>query len=414
MKAETFLKNKGERMEDIKVTVVRFSGRTNLMLRYIDPITGKQKHKSASVTTKRDAERAAAKWEAELREGRYCGSRITWADFRKRYEDEVLASLAVNTDAKCGGVFNAIEKHIGPKRLRDLTAERLSGFQAKLREAKLAESTIAGMLAHLRAALQWAVRMGLLAAMPKIDRPRRVKGGNLMKGRPIAGEEFDRMIAAVPKAFDVDETSAAESDKRLIESWRHYLRGLWLSGLRLAESLELYWDRDDKLCVDLSGRYPMLRIPAELEKGHKDRLLPIAPEFAEFLLATREAERSGPVFSPLPRRPNRARPGEWWVSRVVCRIGEKAGVKVKPGATPEETKFASAHDLRRSFGERWASRVMPQVLKELMRHESIDTTMKYYVGRNAQSTAAVLWKAHEQINSPAAQCEQSQESASSA
>ena len=40
----------------------------------------------------------------------------------------------------------------------------------------------------------------------------------------------------------------------------------------------------------------------------------------------------------------------------------------------------SAHDLRRSFGERWASRLMPQVLKELMRHESIETTLNFYVG----------------------------------
>jgi hypothetical protein len=29
---------------------------------------------------------------------------------------------------------------------------------------------------------------------------------------------------------------------------------------------------------------------------------------------------------------------------------------------------------------------------ELMRHESIDTTMKYYVGRNAERTAAILWE----------------------
>ena len=31
--------------------------------------------------------------------------------------------------------------------------------------------------------------------------------------------------------------------------------------------------------------------------------------------------------------------------------------------------------LRRSFAERWASRVMPQVLMELMRHETIETTI---------------------------------------
>jgi integrase len=64
-------------------------------------------------------------------------------------------------------------------------------------------------------------------------------------------------------------------------------------------------------------------------------------------------------------------------------------------------KYASAHDLRRSFGQRWASRVMPQVLMELMRHESIETTLRYYVGRNAQSTAAVLWAAHDADKSKA-------------
>ena len=382
-------------MDEIKVTVVKFPDRTNLMLRYIDPVTSRQKHKSAKSHLKRDAERAAAKWEAELREGRYCGSRISWEDFRERYENEVLAGLAAATDAKACGVFNAIEEHVNPKRLRDLSAERLSIFQSKLREAKLAESTIASMLAHLRAALQWAVRMRLLAAMPAMDRPKRTKGGKLMKGRPIAGEEFDRMLAAVAKVFTVNEKADDKSklqNAALVASWKRYLRGLWLSGLRLGESLALWWDRDDRLCVDLSGKYPMLRIPAELEKGHKDRLLPIAPEFAEFLLVTPEAERTGPVFNPLTRRRRSDRPGEWWVSRTVCKFGEKAGIRVNTDATGN-VKYASAHDLRRSFGERWASRVMPQVLKELMRHESIDTTMKYYVGRNAQSTAAILWQA---------------------
>lgn len=58
-----------------------------------------------------------------------------------------------------------------------------------------------------------------------------------------------------------------------------------------------------------------------------------------------------------------------------------------------KVKFASAHDLTRSFGERWSSLVMPNVLKELMRHESIETIMKYYVGQNAQATADILYKA---------------------
>jgi integrase len=33
--------------------------------------------------------------------------------------------------------------------------------------------------------------------------------------------------------------------------------------------------------------------------------------------------------------------------------------------------------------------------RELMRHESIETTMKYYVGVNAEATADELWRAIE-------------------
>lgn len=90
-----------------------------------------------------------------------------------------------------------------------------------------------------------------------------------------------------------------------------------------------------------------------------------------------------------------------WVSKLVVRIGKAAGVVVrtkrdrKTGEPARVVKYASPHDLRRSFGERWASRVMPQVLMQLMRHESIDTTLRYYVGRNAQKTADVLWAAYE-------------------
>ena len=70
----------------------------------------------------------------------------------------------------------------------------------------------------------------------------------------------------------------------------------------------------------------MLRIPAELEKGNRDRLLPLAPEFAEFLAQTPEAERRGRVLRPLGCR------SDWITAGRVCRIGSKigkaAGVKV--------------------------------------------------------------------------------------
>ena len=377
--------------ERVKVCVVEFGDRRHFQMRWSDPITGRKKTKSTGVERsgrvkdRREAERVAAKFEAELREGRYHSPlKTTWVEFRERYEAEKLASLALGTEGKVASVFGWVERVLKPTRLAELTAGRISHLQAQMRGAGLAEATIKGNLAHLKAALRWAERIGLLVKAPRIDMPRRAKGADVMKGRPITGEEFDRMLDAVPKVVG----------QQVAASWCHYLRGLWLSGLRLAESLELFWDRDDRLCVDLAGDYPILRIPAELEKGHRDRLLPMAPEFAEFLLATPEAERTGPVFNPRARLVRGERLGHYRVSEIVCRIGQAAGVKVATDPRIGKVKYASAHDQRRSFGERWAGRVMPTVLQGLMRHESIETTLHYYVGRNAQNTARTLWEAH--------------------
>jgi integrase len=357
-------------------------------MRYVDPFSGRQVQRTAGTADQKQALKAAAKWEDDLHNGRYkAASRVTWEEFREKYETEVLSGLAKTTDAKVTGVFDAVEDHINPERVRDVTSDRLSYYVNKLRKAGLAESTIASHLAHLRSALGYAVEWGYLAKLPALPRQQRVRGAKTMKGRPITTEEFERMLEATEGVVGADAAP----------SWKRLLRGLWFSGLRLGESLTLYWDRDDApggecLEVDLSHKRPMLRIPAGLEKGNKDRLLPIAPEFAEFLLATPEAERRGSVFQ-LKRRRKRY-DGEirlMHVSKTIGTIGKKAGVKVNT----DTGKMASAHDLRRAFGQRWAARVMPQILMQLMRHEDISTTMKYYVGREAEATADVIWAAVE-------------------
>ena len=60
-------------------------------------------------------------------------------------------------------------------KLADLSAEALSQFQQGLRSGGRSESTIAGYLAHLKAALNWAVEMGLLSERPTIRKPKRAK-----------------------------------------------------------------------------------------------------------------------------------------------------------------------------------------------------------------------------------------------
>jgi len=401
--------------EKIRVHVVKYKDCKNLILRYQNPLTGKYQRKSSGTANRKEARKEAGKWEVDLqRNGPQNRSAITWEAFRFRYEKEVLSSLARKTGDKVDGIFNVLESILPIVKvgmLRDLTEGRLSEWQTELRNRGRSEATIAGHCAHLRAALAWAVDQKLLPELPKIRKPKRARGsggGDPMKGRPITGEEFDRMIEAVPKALtvkawnaDAGKWESTPPAPATVESWRHLLYGLWWSGLRLTEALNLYWDRRDRLCVDLEDREPMLHIPGAMQKSGKDQVYAVAPEFSEFLLSTPEGKRRGRVFRPLDKTGEEATAD--FVGKMISKIGQAARVVVrtenetdpKTGEEKETVKYASAHDLRRSFGERWAMLVLPQVLMELMRHSSITTTQRYYVGRNAQRTAGVLRAAYE-------------------
>ena len=144
----------------------------------------------------------------------------------------------------------------------------------------------------------------------------------------------------------------------------------------------------------------MLRIQAEMEKCHSDRLLPMAPEFAMFTAETTASDRTGAVFKLPGIRGRSTELRSKWVGKILCKIGKAAGVRVHVDAKdPARVKYASAHDLRRAVGERWAARIMPAQLKELMRHESIETTLRYYVGTNAERTADAYWDAFDRATS---------------
>ena len=58
-------------MQEITVKITKFEDRKFWLMYFDNPVTGKREWKSSKQTAEREAERAAAKWESELREGRY-------------------------------------------------------------------------------------------------------------------------------------------------------------------------------------------------------------------------------------------------------------------------------------------------------------------------------------------------------
>jgi integrase len=385
--------------DEIVVKVHSYGTGRALSLVWFDPISGKKKAKSAKTTDWREAERLAGELQRELAAGRYAPpSKITWAEFRKRYEEEHLASLKPKTAKNTQYVLDAIEQHLNPDRLIKINSSALSTLQSKIRATGVKETTIACILRHVHAALGWAVSVGMLPAVPKMVMPKQAKGRK-MKGGALVAEQFDRMLGAIEKVLfppikrtdkrapkGILTPGQQQARRQTVEAWKRYLTGLWLSGLRLSESLALSWDYDAPFALDLSGRRPRFRIHGEAQKSGKDELLPLTPDAAEFFLTTPEEERVGPVFKLVNRQGQPYTVHE--VGTIVAEIGKKAGVMV---ATE---KTASAHDLRRSFGTRWAKRVAPAILQKLMRHASIQTTMAFYVDLDADEMADELWASH--------------------
>ena len=366
-------------MNEIEVKVTKNGSRKDLTMYWDDPVSGVRKQRSTKKTKRNAANRVAAQWELELRSGRDTGEgrRMTWKQFRDLFwERRITEETPANTRKAFASAFNQLEALVNPLKLSSMTTSTLATFQRKLRATGVRTTTVASYLRSMKSALNWAVRKKLLVAAPDIDMPRMPKGRRLMRGRPITREEYERMLAITPRERPHD---AAD--------WQRYQTGLWLSGLRLSESVALSWDDDAAFAVDLAGKVPRFRIYAEAEKGNRDRKLPMTPDFEDFLLATPEAERHGRVFRLVGLKTGKPILAKN-VSEIISDIGRRAGVVVDK----TEDKHASAHDFRRAFGTRWSNRVKTPRLQRLMRHESINTTLCYYVDEDLDEMAAEMRK----------------------
>lgn len=345
-------------------------------------MTGKSREETTDIPAKpnlrKRAHDAARDKQTALNASRAWGDDVTWEEFRERYKTEHLASLAATTASRVDTVFDSLETHIELTVLRDLDARAISLWVSRLRSRKkpISESTIASYLRQLGAALGWAFDQGMLPeGVPTLPRIKKAKGKKPMRSRPPTGEEYDRLIAACNRVCPDDAAA-----------WKRLIEGLWLSGLRLNEALILSWDWDSDFSIATDGKYPAYRIYAEGEKGHEDRLLPMAPEFATFLARTPEDRRFGLVFPMGPKRR---------VQETLKLIGETAGVVVN-----RDGKTATAHDLRRAFGTRWAQRVTPAVLQVLMRHADIHTTLQFYVEIETSELSEKLWQGGDKGGNP--------------
>jgi integrase len=345
----------------IRVLVRSKGSHRDLLLYFVDPLTGKEVSKTAGTRDKRDAERAAAVWELELKD--YRGELDDgWKYFVDRYRDEHLARRSKKNQEAALAALGHYLRLMSPARVSDVTPTSIDTFQARLakdvRPASVMTYTI-----YVLSAVKWAASRGMVDKPLTVNLPKQSKRV-FMRGRPLTELEYRAMLKKCPTP-----------------ELRRFLELLWHSGLRISEAMRLSWDRPPIL-VDLAARpYPTIRYYAEGHKAGRDDVVPMTPELSAWLAQTPPRARVG-LVAPVPHK---AQPH---LSMAITAIGKAVGIVVNDDG---RIKYASAHDFRRAFGTRWAQKVMPAVLKVLMRHADIQTTLRFYVNITIADAGAAIW-----------------------
>ncbi len=304
----------------------------------------------------------------------------SWGEFMKRYIDEYLQYCAEATYMGRKWMLTSFLKTNQTKGPVEVTRNHLVAWMDLMRSEGKQMSYIAKNFGLMKATLKWAESHGIIGQVPPFPKLKNVRSH--MRGRPLTEDEFRLMLTKIPEVINQHD-----SGPEVIYGWERELWGLWWSGLRVGEVRRLRWDADARFRIDFSREFPVFHIAADAQKNRKDQITPIAPEFAKWLQGIPENQRHGKVFKQLGKYVHK------YLGRLIAALGKAANIitQVQQGG---DILYASAHDFRRSFGERWAYRgIKEHVLMVMMRHEKLETTMQFYVGKNVQMAAESMWEA---------------------
>jgi integrase len=150
-------------------------------------------------------------------------------------------------------------------------------------------NTVNSMLGAIMAFVRYAYDHEWIDRVPPL---RKLDVDEVMRGRPITAEEFELMLAAVPKV--VGESPAGE--------WRFAMKILWDSGFRIGDLLDFSWDDNARIhpvWPRRQGQHPTLVIPSTQKNG-KNEEVPLLPGLKKLLDTVPEKLRHGFVVSPPP------------------------------------------------------------------------------------------------------------------
>lgn len=238
---------------------------------------------------------------------------------------------------------------VGAKSLGDIRPDRVDGLLRAGQRDGMSARTVNLRLECINAFMNWCVKNGRLQANPlRIIAKRNQVVDRRVRRRALTPEETGSLLAVSREAAEANPQAQ--------------LRPLWymlplLAGLRRGDMVNLTWG-----CVDLEGN--CLTIRGGKAKQREDRL-PLGPELLVELARV---------------RPRNVMPTERVFPKPVCNETRKkdfirAGIALRDDAG----EVADLHALRATFATNLALQgVPPAITQVLMRHTSIELTMRYY------------------------------------
>lgn len=321
-----------------------------------------EKWKSTRTSVKKDADRMRRDLERELDEGKRETGEIPWPDFVADFLEKHAGRKPLTTLSAYRQCLDAFSATMKPKRLSQVTHAYLEDFVTKRLESGVAKATVNRDLRHLRAALRWGKRRGLINEAPDFH------GIFLREDRKtptiIPVEDFAALVAALRKPeIDLVHCSA--------DWWRIFLYLSYYLGTRRSETLGLTWGQVSFPTLEV-------RVLAPTSKGRKERVVPIAADLSHILEEWKSktpGAQDKDELLPWPFDGYGQLYDDWHA------IQNAAGIPKGEHYVPKNCRSSCASALI-------ASNVPTVVVKDFLGHATVATTENYYINTKPAMRAA--------------------------
>ena len=332
------------------------------------------------------------------------GSARRWSDFEKRVVRSFLPGMTAKGQGKPKTMLKRFKRELQSQGLGDIECDDLSediilAVEERMRAEGLAAMTIRTNMGALWSMLHWGIEGKLL---PPLHRPRkRIRKrdrsqASQSKGRALTLEEIERMIEAIrtnprirdepawrnPRAKNLGQPNAWTHVRAPDESAEQAIKAIHVArliGMRLDDAHWFRWDPQPghHYVENLGGKHPMLSFSSAQKSGQSERI-PLTPMAVEYLRSIEQSD--GYVCRMFGKSGYHATAGR--LGRIIANAGRAANILAKPnGGKFGAPKYASAHDLRRTFGVfliNHLDKISVRDAQKMMRHASFETLMRFY------------------------------------